>query len=403
MPTPDDSELNQEQHERIRSRAFSRGATLRRRRTLVRRSATVAAVLAIVGGGIAASQLTEGPGHGSRPVTPASGPTGPTGPTPTTVPGTGLTGNGNTGVTGTTTPTSSSTTIPGDTTTTIPPPDTTTTVPVTTSTSTTTTVSTQTPYSNSLDDVIAPGTVNSDTWTDPAAMTLALSGFTITDLGQGTSGQVRVQVLTTGAQPETLAGEVIDELKTNTMHVSLATPLIVQPGQQLDLTAACDPDQAACEVSLDFSGTMWATASLSTPDQGGALENIAAPGTTDSADWAVPSGETFSLTDLLLDSLESAVSGSVRVDIVQSGTSTVVQNLVDTTFAALGKDYQEEQLSPAVTVPAGDSLEITVSCDADQAACQADLLYTGTSSNSNTPPVTPPTTTSTTTSIPFGG
>jgi hypothetical protein len=400
MPTPDDSELNPEQHERIRSRAFSRGATLRRRRTLVRRSATVAAVLAIVGGGIAATQLTQGPGHGSRPVTPASGPTGPT---PTTVPNTGVTGNnGNTGVTGTTTPASTTTTIPfTDTTTTIPPPDTTTTVPVTTSTSTTTTVPTQSPYSNSLDDVVTPGTLATPTWTDPAGMTLALSGLTVTDLGKGTSGEVRVQLLTSGAQPQTLAGEEIGQLKANTMHVSLATPLIVQPGQQLALSVACDPDQAACDVSLDFSGTMWGGADTD-PDQGGALDDVVAPGTTASADWAVPSGETFSLTDLVLDSLGSTLSGSVRVDIVQTGTSTVVQSLVDTTLAALGKDYQEEQLSPAVTVQGGDSVELTVSCAADQAACQADLLYSGTSSGSPNPPGTT-TTTSTTTTIPFGG
>jgi hypothetical protein len=403
MPTPDDSDLNQEQRDRIRSRAFSRGATLRRRRTLARRSVTVAAVLAVVGGGIAAAQLTQGPGHGSRSVTPV------TGATTTTLPGigvTGLTGNGNTGITGNTGTTTSSvpgTTLPGagDTTTSSTPPNTSSTVPVTTSTSTTTTtVPTQSSFHDSLDDVVAPGTMASATWTDPSGMTLSLSGLKVSNLGQGTGGQVRVELLTTGQAPEQLAGETIDQVKANTLQVSLQTPLTIQPGQQLALTVSCEPNQGACQVSLDFSGTMWATASLSTPDQGGALLVIVAPGTTSSGQWVVPGGETFSLTDLVLDSMGSNLSGSVRVDIYQAGTNAFVQNLVNTTFVALGKDYQEEQLSPALTIPAGDAVVLTVTCGADQPACGATGLYSGTSSNSTNPPGNTTTTTSTTTTIP---
>jgi len=52
MPTTDDANIGPEARERIRSRVLAKGAKLRRRRTAARRSVTVAAVLAVAGGGV---------------------------------------------------------------------------------------------------------------------------------------------------------------------------------------------------------------------------------------------------------------------------------------------------------------------------------------------------------------
>jgi|HubBroStandDraft_1064217.scaffolds.fasta_scaffold62165_2 hypothetical protein len=372
MPTIDDSGLDPQRRERIRSRTLDKGVKMRRRRTIVRRSVTASAVVVLAGGGVLIAR-TAGVASGSGPnhhvsVAGASSTT-TTGPTPTTV--------GNTGGATTTT-----TTIPGNgggeptTTTTIPFTNTTTTIPTTTTTTipvTTTTVTAPvgTRFQKSLSDIVEPGTLSSTSWTVPANKPFELSTFTISTSDPRASGDIRVQLMESGYEPEDLFDAEYTELGSP-FEVTLATPAPFLPGETLTLTASCDADQPACATSFSFAGTLW-TSSPNDDAYAGSLPDIVAPGTDATAQWTVPSGERFSLSDLLLSSLSAGIKGEVYVQTVAGGAPST---LLQMSLASLGKQPVYDPVG-SLTLNAGTQLSITVACDANQAACDTALLFTG--------------------------
>jgi hypothetical protein len=129
--------------------------------------------------------------------------------------------------------------------------------------STTTTTSTTLPklqtisYDNSLDDVVAPGTLGSATWTVPAADSFELTDFVLDSLGAGQTGQVRIELLASGSSPQTLVEVSLSQLGSVPFASErLMTPVAVNANQTLSLTVSCDSDQSACNVGLLFSGAL---------------------------------------------------------------------------------------------------------------------------------------------------
>jgi hypothetical protein len=155
-------------------------------------------------------------------------------------------GSGTTGATGTTgtATTTTGTTGPTGTTTTVPAPQT---------------------YSNSLHDVVAPGTLQGSQWTVPEGDQFDLTSFTLSTLNDASAmGDVRVQLLSPGSAPQSIVEVSLGSLAGHPQKESLATPMVFSAGQSLDLAVTCDSNQAACDVSLDFSGTLAAGGSTTT-------------------------------------------------------------------------------------------------------------------------------------------
>jgi hypothetical protein len=166
------------------------------------------------------------------------------------------------------------------------------------------------------------------------------------------------------------------------------------------------------------------------------LEDVVAPGTLGTAIWSVPSTgttpptDTFSLTDLVISCECAGQTGSVRV--LQESVGSQPQPLFTVSLTQLGEQGDVDvPFNTGINFNPGDELELSVSCDADQGACQVNMLFSGaltqlaptttttattttvkgattttSSSTTTVPPTTTSsssttTTTSTTTTIPF--
>lgn len=220
----------------------------------------------------------------------------------------------------------------------------------------------------------APGTLASQEWTVPSSETAEIAQLSLADTGGGTNGTLRVQLLQPNAAPQTLMTVNLDEVASS-FGASFTTDVSVPAGESVALTLSCDPDQPACAADLSFSGQLWQQGQAPAGDESSALLDIVAPGGLASATWTVPAGETFSLTDLLLSAL-GPTSGDVRLQILQPGAPA--RTIVSYRLATLGRRPVYDAVSPAVTLGAGQQLSLTVSCDANQAACNAATLFAGT-------------------------
>lgn len=367
MRTPDDPGLDPQRVERIRAKALARGAQIRRRSRVVRRSAILAGLAVLAGGSIAIAAARVAP-TGQRHQQ-AIGPSSTT----TTVPFTSTTQGPATTTTGPRLGTTTTTTIPfGTTTSSISP----TTIPPTTTTSTTTTIPPPPPrpFSKTLTDVVAAGTLKSEQWTVPSSETAQIGELTIADTGAGANGELRVQLTQPGESPQTLVGVSLGEV-ASPLDASLTTDLVVLPGESFVLTVACDPDQPACAAKVSVSGQLWQQGQAPAGDESSSLVDVVAPGESGSASWTVPAGDTFSLTDLLVSAL-GPVDGEVRLQILRAGSPP--RDIVSYRLATLGRRPVHDALSPAVTLAAGEQLSLTVSCDPNQSACDTATLFTGT-------------------------
>jgi hypothetical protein len=342
MPASEDFELDPQTRERIRARAIERGAGMRRRTTVVRRSVTVVALLALAGGGVAIAETA----HGVKA--------------------------GGANVTGRTT-----STAPYRTTTTPPPPGMSTTVPGGTSTTTSVphggTTSTTVPaghsFSKKLSILTSPGTIVSSSWTVPSGQSVEISTIMLSKTSLQRLGQLRLQMIEPGAGPETLLAIDLGAVATRSFTFTLATPFDAPSGRMLSLSVTCNADQGACGAGATFVGEEVPASSAPSDDYSDALDAVAAPGTMARPFWTVPSGDRFSMTDLVLGSL-GPINGTLEV---LAGNRTVYEVSLRTLGTAPVHD--EPQVPPVVT--AGESVTVVVTCAKGQSACTAGLFFTG--------------------------
>jgi hypothetical protein len=356
-------ELDQRTRERIRSRALERGARLRRRTTVVRRSVTVVAVLALAGGGVAIAEAAHGVPNVDKKV-----PIGPS-TTATTPYRTTTTSS---------LPPDTSTTVPAPTTTSVPGGGggggTTTTAPRSTTTSTSTVATTSTipagrSFSKTLTEVVPPGAVSSSSWTVPSGVSVEASTVTLSKTGASRTGDLRLELQSNSSPPVTLVEVDLQQVSTKSYTFTLATPEVVTGGLDLVLTVSCDANQGACPGSVTFAGKEVPVPRLQNAGYGNALDFVGAPGTTTTdAGWTTPAHDQFSLTDLLVSTI-GQVRGTLRV---AAGNRTVYE-------ATLPQPGGPVYFQPAAAVQmqAGESLTITVVCGKDQPACQAAVMFTG--------------------------
>jgi hypothetical protein len=229
-------------------------------------------------------------------------------------------------------------------------------------------------FSKTLTDVVAPGTLESASWTVPAGDALELTKLTLQSTGGGTVGQARFQRLVAKAQPTNLLEVALGQVG-KAFDASFATPLVFRAGQTLVLTTACDTNQAACKVSLGLTGELVAASSLHTSAYFSALEAVVAPGTTSSSSWTVPAKDTMAFTDLLASTDGSGQVGGLSVVLAPAGGRQ--RTLLRMTLGKLGMSPFDYRLAGAVSAGAGSKLTLTVKCAAGQAACSVAVLFAG--------------------------
>jgi hypothetical protein len=363
MPATDEFELDPQTHERIRARSLERGSRLRRRATVVRRSVTVMALLALAGGAVAIAEATHGIPASQQKVHIS----GSSSTTSTTVPATSVPP-----ATSTTVQHSTSTTVAGGrstSSTTVQSSSTTTSV----TTTTTTTVPAGHSFSHTLSDVAPAGTLQSASWTVPAGNTVEITTVTLARTSSPALGTARLQVLSGGASPETLVAVSLHQLSSRAVTFTLATPVVLPATRVLDLSVSCDVNQAACVSGVTVAGDEVPVANLRTGDFFDGLPVVVTPGTTGAASWAVPANDVFSISDLVVSAVSPGMRGTLAVGVGTSPSST--RTIYTATLATLGANLAHEQ--PSVSLHAGESLYVMVTCGASQAACSDNVLFTG--------------------------
>jgi hypothetical protein len=191
-------------------------------------------------------------------------------------------------------------------------------------TSTTTTVpKTETvTYAPTLEAIIAPGTTGSATWTVPAKDTYAATDFVLDTLTSGETGQVRIELDTTGAQPEPLFEMSLTQLGAVPAYdVRLQTPVTVAANQSLALTVSCDPDQAACDVGMLVSGGL----TQPTPSTTTTASTVASSSTSSSSSSSTTSSSSTSTTSASTTTIP--FSGGPNNGAVTRGAGTGWKNL----------------------------------------------------------------------------
>jgi hypothetical protein len=181
-------------------------------------------------------------------------------------------------------------------------------------TTTTTTAPIQTVnYSPSLEAIIAPGTTDSATWTVPAKDTYAATDFVLDTLNSGETGEVLVQLLTTGSQPQTLFEMNLTQLSAVPAYdVRLQTPVTVDAGQELALTVECDPDQAACQVGALISGGLTQPTPKTTTTTTVASSASSSSTTTTAATTTTTAGTTTTSTTTTIPFSGSPNNGAAK-------------------------------------------------------------------------------------------
>jgi cytoskeletal protein RodZ len=226
---------------RHRERVARRAVSLRRRRVLLPRAAAVVVLCLAIALPLAFRHRDSGSGPiGSTSIqTTTSGPGTTSPPPPTTTPRHTTTTSPQ--VTSSTTSTS---TTPTSTTPTTTPP--TTTVPAT-------------PVSETLRDVIAPGTIEQANYKVPAGKHFDLSSYSISDStgAANTSGQwyLRVESARGSVLETLLVGSLATLVKAHGTTGSFSPPIIVGAGEEVALQGQCNTNQAACTVMAVISGT----------------------------------------------------------------------------------------------------------------------------------------------------
>lgn len=133
-------------------------------------------------------------------------------------------------------------------------------------------------------------------------------------------------------------------------------------------------------------------------DYDNSLDDIVVPGTDDDATWTVPTADTYEMTDVVLDSLGSDLSGEIIVQVLTPGSSTPL-DLTETSLTQLGAvPFVSVRFQTPITLNGGQSLQLNVQCGQDQGNCDVGLLFSG-ALTQPTPSTTTTTTSSTTTTV----
>lgn len=228
-------------------------------------------------------------------------------------------------------------------------------------------------FSKTLTVVTPPGTLSSVTWTVPTGDALLLTNWTLQGSG-GSVGTARVQQLVGTSSPASLLIAALGQLGKPS-RATFRTPLVFRAGQSVALTIACDTNQAACKLSLAFSGLLVSASGLHNSGFFSNLNDVVAPATIESTSWTVPASHSFSLTDILASTNAVGLVGGL--DLVFTPGGGKPRTLLRMTLAKLSTVPFDYQLSGPVTEMAGARLTLTVKCAADQAACNVDILFSG--------------------------
>jgi hypothetical protein len=255
---PPSPSSNEERAEATRHHdgVLARARILHRRRVMAPRAALLVVVALAV-----ALPLTVGRSNGVAPAAHDSSTS--TGATTTTLPGTTVPPPTTTPAPTTSLPQSTTTSTTGTT----GPAGPAGTTGTTGTTSTTTTVPAAQPYSNSVEDVVAPGTLGQAQWTVPDGEQFNLTSYTLRPVNDvSETGQVRIQLLSPNGQAQTLVEISLSELESSgSVSETLTTPVSFSAYQAVALSVACDgPHGAACDVDLSFAGTVTQVATTPT-------------------------------------------------------------------------------------------------------------------------------------------
>lgn len=230
---------------------------------------------------------------------------------------------------------------------------------------------------------VAAGTLGTVGWTVPSVNEFEMSSFAIASTVAGTAGQLRIQTLKPGANnPQNLLDVDLAQVQTKAFKAALATPAVLTPAERLLLNVSCQPNskKVACRVTLTFSGQLVAK-STHTSAFASNLEDVVAPGTLSTTKWTVPAGDSFALTDLVLsEAYSTAGTGGTQngtVSVIESTPAGKRTTLLNYSVATLGRLPIEARYKAPLTLPARDSLSLTVKCDSNQPACAATLLFSG--------------------------
>jgi hypothetical protein len=156
-------------------------------------------------------------------------------------------------------------------------------------------------YDGTLNSVVAPGTLGSATWTIPAADTFELTDIVLSSTSTGEAGQVYIQLLASGSQPQTLVEVNLAELGTVPFETArLQTPVGFNGNDQLSLTVSCSSDQAACNVDLLYAGpltqpTPSTTTTTTTTVAGGSSSTTSSSSSTTTSSTSSTSTTTTSI------------------------------------------------------------------------------------------------------------
>jgi hypothetical protein len=110
------------------------------------------------------------------------------------------------------------------------------------------------------------------------------------------------------------------------------------------------------------------------------LTDVVAPGTLASTTWTIPTGDTFQLTKLTVQSSGGSL-GAIRVQRLVDKSNP--ETLLEADPAAVRPAFSASLYTP-LTFDAGQAVALTVSCDGNQAACTVTTTVTGQLSKSVT-------------------
>jgi hypothetical protein len=111
-------------------------------------------------------------------------------------------------------------------------------------------------FASVLEDVVAPGTKASASWTVPAKKTMHFTDLLASSLESGQNGGLRVVLTPAGGKPRTLLRITMAKLGESPFDYRLAGPVAAAAGSTITITVDCGAEQAACNVGVLFSGKL---------------------------------------------------------------------------------------------------------------------------------------------------
>jgi hypothetical protein len=168
---------------------------------------------------------------------------------------------------------------------------------------------------------------------------------------------------------------------TTSGPVTSTTPSSTTPGPTTSTTLPQRQSTSSTTPSTTSSTTAPTTTTTPAKPLSETLRDVVAPGSLSTADYKVPSGKVFALSDYSL-SVSGGSEGSWSLELVPPQSGATATTLLLGGLKTLKTHGSSGSFSPPVSVTAGTEAVLRVTCSAGQAACVVTALVSGTTSPS---------------------